>query len=194
MTSPQPPSHCAVALKEWATVLEAMKRGEQLVLIRKGGLVEPGSGFELRASSFVFYPTFEHQAVNYLRSPYRVYFEEALKQRAPDGQVRVDLFGVAVASQQSRDPGVIERLRAFHIYNEEFVQQRLRWQADQPLMIVVVRAFQLEVPQRLTVLARYAGCTSWVELEGSLSLTGARPVLDDQTFQHRLQALTPLLA
>ena len=32
---------CATALKEWATVLEAMGRGEQLVLIRKGGLIEP---------------------------------------------------------------------------------------------------------------------------------------------------------
>ena len=61
------PGHCAVALKEWATVLEAMAKGEQLVLIRKGGLIEPGSGFELVANTFVFYPTFEHQAVSYLR-------------------------------------------------------------------------------------------------------------------------------
>ena len=87
-----PPS-CAIALKEWATVLEAMSRGEQLVLIRKGGLIEPGSGFELMADAFVFYPTFEHQAVNYLRPNYRGYFDEAQRRRAPEGQVRIDFAG-----------------------------------------------------------------------------------------------------
>ena len=77
------PAQCAVALKEWATVLEAMARGEQLVLIRKGGLIEPGRGFDVVAPTFVFYPTFEHQAVNYLRAPYQRYFDEAGQRRAP---------------------------------------------------------------------------------------------------------------
>ena len=77
------PSECAVALKEWATVLQAMAHGEQLLLVRKGGLIEPGSGFKLRTQTFVFYPTFEHQAVNYLREPYRRYFEDANR-----GQIR----------------------------------------------------------------------------------------------------------
>src|SRR3989338_10481056 len=87
------PSECAVALKEWATVLKALAQGEQLLLIRKGGLIEPGSGFDVRAKSFVFYPTFEHQAVNYLREPYRRYFEQALAHRAPNGQVHIEYVG-----------------------------------------------------------------------------------------------------
>ena len=186
------PSQCAVALKEWATVLEAMARGEQLVLIRKGGLIEPGSGFELVSPSFVLYPTFEHQAVNYLRPDYRGYFDAAQRQRAPQGQVRFDLVGVAVSSVQSKDPAVVERLRAHHIYNEAFLSQRLKWQPDQPLMIVVVRAFRL-APRTVPVIDRYAGCKSWVELESPLALTEATPVLDDAAFEMRLRDLTPLL-
>ena len=187
------PSQCAVALKEWATVLEAMAHGEQLLLIRKGGLIEPGSGFELRAKTFVFYPTFEHQAVNYLRAPFRRYFEEALQRRAPEGQVRVELCGRAVTSRPCHDPGVVERLGGFHIYNEAFVSQRLKWQPDQPLVLVIVRAYRLSAPCTLPVIPRYAGCTSWVELESPVSLKDAQPVLNDAAFQQRLQALSPLL-
>ena len=184
------PSECAVALKEWATVLEAMAQGEQLVLIRKGGLIEPGSGFELRSKTFVFYPTFEHQAVNFLREPYRRYFEQALAHRAPDGQVHIEYGGVAVSSHECRDPRVIERLSGFHIYNEGFISQRLKWQPDQPLALVVIRALRLPAPRVLPVSPRYAGCTSWVDLESAVSLDGAQPVLDDAAFEQRLTELS----
>ena len=204
----QLPDTCTIALKEWATVLEAMARGEQLVLIRKGGLIEPGSGFELAAPVFLFYPTFEHQAVQYLRPEFRHYFDEAVKHRlpalsavpsgtgqagAPEGQVRMDLIGLAVSSVQSNDPSIVERLSRFHIYNEVFLNQRLKWQPDQPLTIVVVRAFRLAASRLLPVVPRYAGCKSWVDLESPVALDGAQPVLDGATFERRLQDLTPVL-
>ena len=189
----QIPTQCSTALKEWATVLEAMARGEQLVLIRKGGLIEPGSGFEVVSPSFVFYPTFEHQTVNYLRAPYQRYVEDARQRRAPEGRVRLELFGVAVSSRPSDDPAIVDRLSAFHAYNEAFVHQRLKWQPDQPLTIVIVRVFRLAAPQVLTAIPRYAGCKSWVDLESPVSLEGSRPVLDEAAFQQRTAILTALL-
>ena len=188
------PSACAVALKEWATVLEAMARGEQLVLIRKGGLIEPGSGFELMANAFVLYPTFEHQAIRYLRPDYQRYFDEAQQRRAPEGRVRVDLVGMVVSSVQSRDPRLVERLRDFHIYNDAFLAQRLKWQPEQPLVIAVIRAFRLAAPHVIPVTPAYAGCKSWVTLDAPILLDGARPVLDDATFEARARALVALLA
>ena len=188
-----PKQNCAVALKEWATILEAMGKGEQLLLIRKGGLIEPGSGFEVVSPTFVFYPTFEHQAVNYLRDPFRRYFEDAAARRAPQGQVRVELVGQAVSSIQSQDPSIVERLGPFHIYNEAFLTQRLKWQPDLPLVIVVVRAFRLTAPAMLPVAPHYAGCKSWVELDAPVSLEGAAPVVGDAAFQRALNELAPLL-
>ena len=187
------PAQCGTALKEWATVLEAMARGEQLVLIRKGGLIEPGSGFELIANSFVFYPTFEHQAVNYLRPPFRPYVEAASSQRAPEGQVRMALCGLAVSSTMSHDPALIQRLSPFHVYNDDFLTQRLKWQPDQPLTVVVVRAFRLSPPLTLPVSPQYAGCKSWVELDAPVALQGAQPVLSDEQFASRALILTKLL-
>ena len=188
------PAQCTTALKEWASVLQAMARGEQLVLIRKGGLIEPGSGFDLLADTFVCYPTFEHQAVNYLRPPFRRYFEEASAQRAPEGQVRMALCGLVVSSTTSCDPALIERLSAHHIYNEDFLTQRLKWQPEQPLTIVVVRAFRLLPPLTLPVSPHYTGCKSWVELDAPVSLSGAQPVLSDEQFTARTQDLAKLLS
>ena len=188
------PGQCAMALKEWATVLEALARGEQLVLIRKGGLIEPGRGFDLMASAFFLYPTFEHQAVNYLRAPFQAYFEEAARRRAPEGQVRLDLFGLAVSSTQSHNPAIVERLAPFHIYNQAFLSQRLKWQPDQPLVVVVIRAFRLEAPRVLPVAPRYAGCKSWVELESPVALEAARPVLDDALFERRAREIAERIA
>ena len=174
-------------------MLEAMRQGDQLVLIRKGGLIEPGSGFEVLSPSFLLYPTYEHQTVNYLRTECRSTMERALQHRAPESQVRIDLVGLAVSSTRTDDPGLIERLRAFHIYNEAFVTQRLKWQPEQPLVVVVVRAYRLPRPVLLAVAPHYAGCKSWVDLDASVSLEGAQPVLDEATFHERVRSLSSLL-
>lgn len=186
-------TRCGTALKEWATVLEAIGRGEQLVLIRKGGLIEPSATFELAAPSFVFYPTFEHQAVQYLREPYGRYVEEAWRRRAPDGQVRLDLVGQAVRGVTCADPAIVQRLAPFHIYNDAFLTQRLTWQPDQPLVIVIVRAFRLAEPCTVPVQPQYAGCKSWVQLDAPVPLAGAVPIMDETAFNRRLRELTPLL-
>ena len=192
-TSANLPTQTSTALKEWATVLEAMARGEQVLLIRKGGLIEPGSGFELVADAFLFHPTFEHQAVAYLRPEFQRYFEEASAHRSPSGEVRFELAGVAAGSWQVSDPGAIERLREFHIYNDAFTTQRLKWQPEMPLVIAAVRVFRLPAPQVIPVAPHYAGCKSWVQLEASVPLQGARPIIDDATFGVRLQELRALL-
>ena len=61
-----PPPACAVALKEWASVLVALERGDQMVLVRKGGLSEPGRGFALQAEWDARVPRGEPARVLYL--------------------------------------------------------------------------------------------------------------------------------
>ena len=185
---------CRTALKEWASVLRAMERGEQVVLIRKGGLLDSSSGFELLTSSFLFYPTFEHQTAAFLRSPFGDYFEDAARQR-PHGQtVRFTLFGRAVHTACCQDPGLMRQLEPFHIYNEAFLEQRLRWQPTQPLVVVIVRAFRLSPAVEVPRLSRYAGCRSWVELEQAVGVERAVPVLDDGEFHRSVGEIRRILA
>ena len=35
------------ALKEWATVVKALEQGKQTVILRKGGILETASGFNI---------------------------------------------------------------------------------------------------------------------------------------------------
>ncbi|HYP14576.1 MAG TPA: DUF1802 family protein, partial [Bryobacteraceae bacterium] len=60
-----------VALKEWASVVNALELGSQILLLRKGGIAESASGgFKLRYPEFLFFPTFEHQHRDYLKTSY----------------------------------------------------------------------------------------------------------------------------
>src|SRR3954447_14252178 len=49
------------ALKEWASVISVLSTGQQVVLLRKGGIVEAKRGFELLHPEFLLFPAFEHQ-------------------------------------------------------------------------------------------------------------------------------------
>ena len=49
------------ALKEWATIVNALENGDQTVLLRKGGILEDSSGFVVESEKFFLFPTFEHQ-------------------------------------------------------------------------------------------------------------------------------------
>ena len=51
------PNH--LALKEWSSVVAALGSGEQVILIRKGGIADPKFGLE--AERFYLYPTYFHQ-------------------------------------------------------------------------------------------------------------------------------------
>jgi len=47
------------ALKEWATVVNALENGDQTVLLRKGGILEDSSGFVVESEKFFLFPTFD---------------------------------------------------------------------------------------------------------------------------------------
>ena len=51
------PNH--TALKEWSSVIDALGRGEQVILIRKGGIADPNFGVE--AKRFYLFPTNYHE-------------------------------------------------------------------------------------------------------------------------------------
>ena len=59
----------SAGLKEWALVCEAMGRGEQSVILRKGGLAEGRAGFGFRHSEFFLFPTFFHEQIDKVRVP-----------------------------------------------------------------------------------------------------------------------------
>ena len=42
-------------LKEWATVVKALENGKQTVILRKGGILETDSGFNVESKEFLLF-------------------------------------------------------------------------------------------------------------------------------------------
>src|SRR3954468_3258157 len=65
----------SVALKEWATVCQALASGRQILLLRKGGIYESAGEFELEHRQFLFFPTYLHQNLKMLKPEAQAGFE-----------------------------------------------------------------------------------------------------------------------
>jgi hypothetical protein len=67
----QPP-RLALALKEWDVVVAALEQGRQAILVRRGGLDDPGQRFSApRSGPFWLYPTLFHERGVFLKPEHR---------------------------------------------------------------------------------------------------------------------------
>ena len=57
----------SIGFKEWALVCEALGRGEQTIILRKGGIAEGREGFSFRHREFFLFPTFFHEQIGKVR-------------------------------------------------------------------------------------------------------------------------------
>src|SRR4029077_8093936 len=51
----------SVGFKEWAVVCEALGRGRQSIILRKGGIAEGRDGFLFKHQEFFLFPTWFHE-------------------------------------------------------------------------------------------------------------------------------------
>src|SRR3954463_1301114 len=83
-----------VGFKEWALVCEALGRGEQSVLLRKGGIAEGRGGFGFRHDEFFLFPTFFHEQLVKVRTP------EAKIPAARPGEIEIRYFAKLEAQKE----------------------------------------------------------------------------------------------
>ena len=179
-----------IALKEWAVLTDAVGRGEQLLLLRKGGIADPGGGFQLKYREFFLYPTWEHQKEESLRPE----FQLRLKETAPPGPaVPLQVYAGVACQKEVKDLSRLAQLREYHLWSEEFFRQRKAYKPEFPLQALVLRAYKLRKPVLHPVRPEYAGCKSWVELEEGVSFEGAQPVMDNQRFIAALNEISSVL-
>ena len=67
------------ALKEWAVTIAALAAGDQVLIVRKGGIGE--KRFELPHPRFYLFPTFAHQRPELVSAEGRARFADPLAQR-----------------------------------------------------------------------------------------------------------------
>lgn len=177
-----------IALKEWATVIRALAQGEQIFILRKGGLAETKRGFELAHRKFVFFPTWEHQQREQLAGPYKGWFD----QLEPGDPSKLRISAMAEAAETLEAPADRERWRAaigLHVWNDAYINMRYDYRPDLPLRLVLLRASVLPEPMEIPADRRYGGCRSWVDLDNEVPVQGARPALDEEKFQQARKRL-----
>ncbi len=180
--------HTNTALKEWAVITQALDKGQQLLILRKGGIKEQKRQFVLEKEEFLLYPTYEHQRRDLLKPQYYTQLEETMTLQS-NGSVEVSNLARVNEALEITDPDKVEALSHFYICTTNYAHYRLNWRPKKPLSILLLRVFRLPQPRTLPVLERYGGCTSWVELEEPVETSGATPVLEEAEFRAKLEEI-----
>ena len=162
------PNH--TALKEWSNVIEALGRGEQVILIRKGGLADPHFGVE--ADRFYLYPTYFHQGE-----------EEARP------NVTITHWCEVVDTWRVNDADTLAQLEPFVAIPRETLEARYRFRPDQALNVIAVRTWALAKPAGVAYSEEYGGCRSWISVDEEIDVDGSKPVLGEDELGKILRRL-----
>jgi hypothetical protein len=176
--------HLNIALKEWSATCESLRAGRQILLLRKGGIYESAGGFEIENRQFLFFPTYLHQNPQMLKDDALRWYEQ---RSAEPETVTINLAGAITDIIRIANRAQMDTLDAEHIWTKPLIDMRFNYKPQNPLYLLLVRAYEL--PRAVTVknTPAYAGCKSWVPLDEPIDVSTAKPVLDDALYQSRRQ-------
>jgi len=177
------------ALKEWAVVVRALLAGEQILDVRKGGIREEGRHFGLDSNRFWLYPTVEHQEPALLKPAYQRWVDEEVAAAPPARAIRVAGWADVVEMATVTEAEALEAIDGKLIWTLDYAQSRLKWKSRDPLWVLALRVHCLDEPIVVPFREEYAGCTSWVDLEGlpdDPAAVPSEPALTDMAFEGRL--------
>ena len=149
------PDKCQMALKEWAITCEAIGRGDQILLLRKGGIHEDGKDFRVIHREFLLYPTYEHQKADLLRTEHQPALESLLERPRDEKQITFTHFAMADEVLELKDQGKVDDLAPHYIWTTDYAQSRLRWKPMLPLSVMLLRAYRLEAPVTVPWIPEY---------------------------------------
>jgi hypothetical protein len=185
------------AFKEWAVVVDALGHGQQILILRKGGLAEGRDGFQLEHSKFFLFPTLFHQQRESVIEPARQRFDHIAPSFPPPEILRIEFLAEIAAWRRLESLSAAEMLHGQHVWRNEVIAQRFDWGQAKNIFALAVRVQRLPLPIELPMAGSYGGCKSWLELDRDIPVNGAVPVLDqaafDQKLQHFFAALNPAL-
>ncbi len=181
------------AFKEWAVLCKALAEGRQTLILRKGGILEIGAGFQVEHSRFWLFPTYVHQQAAGIKPEAGPLLDQVQAERPDSSVVRLSSFAEAVEVFQVRELERALSLSSHHVWSEETVRSRFHYRRP-GLFVLVVRVDTIPQPIDLPNTPYYEGCRSWVELDRELPTDGARPAMEEDRFRSEWEAIRRLLS
>lgn len=182
-----------IAFKEWASVVEVLGDGKQILILRKGGIHEKGKKFNVAHPEFFLFPTFEHQNPKDLKPEGRAILKKILARRPEPHLLPFRYYCVVEESFWISEEKTLREFDPFHLWSWECLKARYDWGQERGLFGIVVRTFAFPKPVFLENLKRYGGCRSWVELEKPLATNDLKPVLPEKAFKAKKKEIDPFL-
>lgn len=180
------PESLNVALKEWDIVCRVLGTGQQLILLRKGGIHESSAGFELEHEQFLLYPTFVHQNPEMLKPHWRADLQTHSSEPA---RITLEFAGEVTDIIRLKYRQQMDVLDREHVWTAPLIDMRFNYKPQNPLYLLIVRAYALPNPVTIDNTPAYAGCKSWVPLENAIPVGGATTALDSNQFESRRNAI-----
>ena len=187
------PNQSQIAFKEWAVTVTALAQGQQVLLLRKGGIHEVTKDFRVAHPEFLLYPTYEHQNEDLLKPSSQSLFQETLTDSSPAGTVTFSYWAQVTETIKVAELEKVQELSNYHIWTNEYTEARLRWKPMVPLSIMLLRVFKLEVPVNIPWIKEYGGCTSWVEIMPKVNLGQLTPAMNDSDYQNSVASIKDCL-
>jgi hypothetical protein len=187
------PEQCHIALKEWAVTVQALAQGQQILVLRKGGIHESGKDFRVIHPEFLLYPTYEHQRKELLKEVHQDSLRNVLEEPGQEGRIKFSYWTKVEETIEVSQQEKVDDLSPHYIWTPAYAQSRLRWKPMLPLSVMLLRVHRLEQPVSVPFLPEYRGCTSWVEVLDPVPLGRMEPVLTDQEFQLRVDEIKECL-
>lgn len=169
----------SIAFKEWAIVCEALGRGVQSIILRKGGVAEGREGFSFRHRDFFLFPTFFHEHIEKTRLS-----DVTLPERR-EGEIELRLLAKLEITKWITSPDVAESLEPLHILKPEVVRERLHNDNVAGLHVAFVRIFRLQPAWIVGDEKSFAGCRSWVDLPAPAAGLSFQPVLSESAHERK---------
>ncbi len=187
-------TNCQTALKEWAVTVDALARGQQILLLRKGGIHEDSKDFRVVHPEFLLYPTYEHQREDLLKEDYQSQLESLLAGAHNPDEIRFTHWAKVEEMVEVSQQEPVDALSPFYIWTNFYAQSRLHWKPMVPLSIILLRVYQMQNPVVVPFISEYRGCTSWVDIIPTVEMGQLQPVLSDEEFQRQVDEIKRSLA
>ncbi len=169
------------ALKEWAIALESLEQGKTIMLLRKGGIKESQGKFQVPRNPILLYPTYEHQQPALLKPEYQSRVTPVASGWHPE-HVTISSWAEITDVLPVSEENTHKALLPFHIWNEQFIGDRLKWKPHQPIYILLLRTYKLLTPQVIDYRTQYGGCTSWLDLASAIDIDNTQPILSEDIY------------
>ncbi|ACD84274.1 DUF1802 family protein [Candidatus Methylacidiphilum infernorum] len=168
------------AFKDWQIVVEALGKGKQSILLRKGGIQE--KEFQLKSPFFWLLPTHYHEELHQVKPEYRFVEKDEGEESSP-GCLLLKYVAWVQEDFFVTDWEIVRRLSPFYIWEEPILKKRFDYGKKKGLSVLILRVYRAYPPLEVKEDEKaMRGCRSWVKMASPFTPRRFEAVIDEKKF------------